>query len=155
MLNKHSDDEDKDPNLVEVVATKIWEKGPATDHESVKLILKRHLGDKEQIVDAIPVIKGKAPRFTYVWSKLDKYSPEGYEYIYSVEEEGVNDGYVMIGKNKYQVKQKGNTITNQYIETPRKPLPPTGQSNQLYVIIGGLILLAAGVFILLKKKANK
>ena len=154
--NKHVEDPAKDPNLVEVKAKKVWDKGPEADHKAVKFILKRHLGDKVQVVNADPVIEGKAPEFTYTWSGLDKHSPEGYEYTYSVEEEGVKDGYVMVGDNKYKVEQKGNTITNRFVEPPKEKekekLPSTGETGTPLLIVGGILLLLAALFFLKKTR---
>lgn len=155
--NKHMDDKDEDPNLVEVKATKTWKGGPEADHKAVKLILKRHLGDKVQVVNAEPVVEGKAPSFTYTWKYLDKHSPEGYEYTYTVEEDGVKDGVVTFGENKYKVEQKGNDITNTYVEPPKPPekeeLPSTGHKNSGWVLGSGLLLLAAAFFLRRTKKA--
>jgi LPXTG-motif cell wall-anchored protein/uncharacterized repeat protein (TIGR02543 family) len=115
VTNTHVDEGEEDPNLVDVEATKTWVNGPGSDHTAVTLLLKRSVGMKHQYVKATATISGTAPNFQYKWEGLDKYSPEGHEYVYSVEEEGVKDGKIAINGRVYEVTQEGNVITNTYV----------------------------------------
>ncbi|WP_138160384.1 Cna B-type domain-containing protein [Peptoniphilus catoniae] len=115
----------ENPNIIEVMATKVWVNGPATDHTAVALNLYRQVdgGQKEEVTD-VTAVKTRdvdnASKFNYLWKDLPKINDEGKEYTYTVEEAGVvtdaqtNEKTATVNGNTYVVTQDGNTITNTY-----------------------------------------
>ena len=86
-----------DPDKEDIVAEKIWDGGPSSDHIAVKLRLYRSVeGGEEELVDVDPDITGEAPDFTYTWSDLPMTDSSGEAYTYRVEEdeEDIPYGYV-------------------------------------------------------------
>ncbi len=119
--NRHSIDEETgvDPNLVEVKAKKVWVNGPKSDHIDVEMLLYRSLGGRKQLVMATAatsqVATGGSRYLQYLWKGLDKHSPEGFTYIYTVEEKDAVDGKYTVDGRVYEVTKEGDTITNTFI----------------------------------------
>ncbi len=145
---------------VMVEATKKWVGGPKEDHIRVKLNLYREAkSTPKELVDLEPEVMGEGS-YTYLWGDLERTNSLGEAYIYTVEEDGVVDGEMVVNGNTYVVTQQRNEITNTYVdqeiptdELEDEPeLPATGTSNTYIFIILGVILVLAGVFVFIKKK---
>jgi uncharacterized repeat protein (TIGR01451 family) len=92
----------------EVTVVKTWVGGPTT-HPTVKLTLYRHIegGAKEAAGESVTLENGIT---SYTWTDLDKTDMNGSEYIYTVDEENVPNGYV----KSIQVNGNIVTITNRF-----------------------------------------
>lgn len=119
---------------VSVTAYKIWVGGPVSSHKPVELILYRQVGagPREVVTGVTPTITpstGPADKFTYTWTGLPRYNADSQEYIYTVDEAVVPDGYTK--------KIEGNIITNTYkpsliISKVYGELPLQGAVFELY-----------------------
>ncbi|NJP40178.1 Cna B-type domain-containing protein [Oscillospiraceae bacterium HV4-5-C5C] len=95
---------------VTIIGQKIWENGPAASHVAVEMVLYRD----EVIWEAAPDYEvspasGTANAFTYTWQDLPKYSETGAEYVYSINEAAIPDGY------NQTLSEDGLTVTNSYV----------------------------------------
>lgn len=104
--------------LIDVTATKTWVGGPATDHSAPKFILVRSGVDLPNTPGILPAT-GTADSFTYIWKDLPATSMSGTPYVYTVREDGVTDGKLVVNGHAYTVSQAvvdGVTqITNTYV----------------------------------------
>ncbi len=99
-----------------VTATKTWINPPVKDPET-KLILKRNGNKVNKDPNITPTIDGDGNIVqTYTWENVEVYDANWEEFTYTVEEDNVVDGKVIIGENTYEVSQDGTNITNTYVE---------------------------------------
>ena len=117
-----------DPLLTNVVAVKTWAGGPEADHTPVNLVLSRQVaGGTPETVEAEYSVSGTAPQFAYIWVDLPMTDMNARDYLYSVSEEGVTGGRVLVNGNSYEVTSQvdalGHTqLTNTYLPPQRVTL---------------------------------
>ncbi|GAB2501258.1 hypothetical protein GCM10008929_22370 [Alkalibacterium psychrotolerans] len=83
--------------LIAILARKIWDGGPITDHVAVALTLSRRSDEGEfEVLDIVPVITpedGNHAQFNYIWADLPEFDQDGNPYEYLVTEELELDNY--------------------------------------------------------------
>ena len=120
--------------LTDITLIKTWGNGPVRASDDIKVHLYRidsnnvriEITDKEVTVNAISTHK-----FEYVFEDLLKYeSGTGYEYVYEVEEEIVNDDI----KNQYTLGNIEGTVEDGFIVTNKyTSLQRSIKGNKLWV----------------------
>lgn len=131
---------------IEITGVKKWIGGKKNEVKpTIQMQLYRNgkaLGDPVEFKD------GKT---SHTWKELDQKDENGKDYVYTVDEVKVPNGY--------KKTVKGLTITNTYVKTPvktpgkttGKTLPKTGSDDPIFIVLGvGLIITS--LFLLRKRK---
>ena len=127
------------PELIDIDVTKVWDDEDDKDQIRPESITVKLLADGEEI-DSVKITE--AEEWKHTFTELPKYKEGevGVEIEYTVEEEEI-EGYAT--KIDGDV-EKGFTITNSH-----KPVPKTGDANNMNLWLGLMMLSAATICIVL------
>lgn len=121
----------------DITATKKWVGGPEK-----KPVIQLQLYRDGKAFGEVVELDGVT---TYTWKDLDKHSPEGKVYVYTVKETVVPNYY------KATYSEDGLTVTNTWT---KEELPKTGMGSSTWMLILGSLLLIGGAVVFLRKKQN-
>ena len=121
----------------DITATKKWVGGPEK-----KPVIQLQLYRDGKAFGEVVELDGVT---TYTWKDLDKHSPEGKVYVYTVKEPVVPNYY------KATYSEDGLTVTNTWT---KEELPKTGMGSSTWMLILGGLLLIGGAVVFLRKKQN-
>lgn len=124
-------------SVVDITVNKIWKDVPSEFKiPNVEIELLQNGKPIGEIVRLV------SPTTSYTWKNLPKYMGDGTEYKYTVRENTKLSNFTVA------YSADGLTVTNTY----KKPLPNTGEENNMALPIVGVGLLGVGLAVLLKRR---
>jgi len=124
-------------SVVEITGTKVWKDLPSGF--TVPTVEIELLQNGKPIGEIVRLV---SPNTSYTWKNLPKYMGDGTEYKYTIRENTKLSNFTVT------YSTDGLTVINTY----KKPLPNTGEENNMALPMVGIGLLGVGLAVLMKKR---